>query len=793
MILNALRPGRLLARRVLTFALAVVAMAGAAIPALAALNYVPNEYIVRAKVGSTLSQVEQNASRLGAVVAKVLPLPDTYLLRVGRTAKKAAYFHSGPAPQAASIWVIDRIYPNAIMRALAVPNDLYWSRLWGMRTIRADLAWDLEKGDSSVVVGVLDTGVSRHPDLAARLVNGYDFIDNDADPADLSHHGTHVAGTIAAQGNNSQGVVGVCWDGVKIMPIRVLGADNSGSADALISGLDYALRQGVKVINMSLGWQAGVDIPPVHEAVQRCHSAGIIVCAAAGNSATDVGIPAKYEECICVASIGPDEAIAPYSSYGPGNEVDIAAPGGNVYLGEEAQIFSTSINPETGEFIYEYLQGTSMACPHVAGAAALLLSYGIPAGEVRDRLINSARPPSKIAMDRRKYGAGILDLHAALSNASIRIIRPVKGGTTDGDPEFRINISGVQTSSIKVYIDYGDANEDGIPDSSSEVPVIDGSNINKFLNKAQNTVSFKYSDVGAAPIATGSHSVYVKADALAGGRIVQDWTRFDVTARKFGAGVHLVSFPYVLDTTTISPSTILPDANFTPTYPLRSMLTRWISAPRNSTNSQAIGYAYHTPGDYGLPGSAILDLCWVRPIYDPYDLDSQLGIGRAYPANAVLGGAVADRAKPTGGGYYYDTAIGKRVYAYPAGTGFWMILPTEMGVVEQQTLDTLPGFDKSRGFVIPLYKGWNMIGNPYAHGISWRAAILSYRGELRDLLQAERAGWVSSTLYGYSNTGVPGYIRISTGSLLAPYQGYWLRSFVGGIDDSDRLTLILLP
>ena len=127
-----------------------------------------------------------------------------------------------------------------------------------------------------------------------------------------------------------------------------------------------------------------------------------------------------------------------------------------------------------------------MASPMVAGAAALLRSYGVAPANIRSRLVNSARPPKSGGMDPIKYGAGILDVQAALINTTLKIVTPAKGSTVSETPEFQIAIQGLDISSIKVYVDYADLNGDGIPDSPTEIPVISGLNISD--------VSERYSD-----------------------------------------------------------------------------------------------------------------------------------------------------------------------------------------------------------------------------------------------------------------------------------------------------------
>lgn len=733
--------------------------------------YVPNEYIVHALKGSSLAAVEASVSRMGATIVKQLPLDDTYLVRMGRSGG-VSYGHG--AVRRACSWAIQGIQPNYCYYPSSVPNDEYWAKQWDMRLIDMPAAWDLAKGSSAVTVAVIDTGVANHPDLTNRLIAGYDYVDNDSDPSnDLDGHGTHVAGTIAAQGNNSIGIAGVCWNGVKIMPLRILGPAGGTTAAAIQAG-DFAMQNGADVVNMSYG---GYGEDPAERAkLAEMANAGMILVAAAGNDATDTpSYPAGFEEVISVSSVGPYDAPAPYTNYG---KVEIAAPGGDSTLGADAEIWSTTVRFDTGgkaTFGYGGMEGTSMACPHVAGAAALLLSHGVPAEEVRSRLLSSARPPKSGGMDPLYYGAGILDVQAALANASLKITQPAKGGTVGANPEFRISIQGISTNSIRVYLDYADLNDDGIPDSADESVVIDGTNVNYYLNSTNSAISFKWSDFSQGQMYTGRHNIYASASAAAGGTQVTDWATFTVARRLIPKGIHLFAFPHVLtDRVANGPSLALPDAGFRPTEVPRSRLIRWIATPRSLTDSTPVGYETYSQGN-------LADRVWVNPVY-------------------TLGGV----GLPTGGGYgtYRDLldplGSAQRSFSFPAGAGFWLILPSDAYVDEswfttsQGPLDGLAGFDGSKGFDIRLYKGWNMIGNPYMHSVSWRAALLTYRGVTKCLADAEAAGWVSAAVYGYGGA-TTGYQRISDRDMLEPYRGYWVRALVGGASDSDSLILNVLP
>lgn len=306
---------------------------------------------------------------------------------------------------------IEYAEPNYIYEALFSPNDSRYDEQWNLKAINMPQAWDLTQGEGATVA-VIDTGVTRVPDLAnTQFVKGYDFVDNDDRPEDLHGHGTHVAGTVAQSTNNTLGVAGVAYK-ANIMPIRVLGANGSGTVADIAEGIRFSADHGATVINMSLG--GGGSSKLMQEAVQYAVKKGVTVIAAAGNSsANGSGYPARYPEVISVSATGPTGTKAPYSNYGTG--VDIAAPGGaKTEAHPEWGVLQQTVdrrNPTQPSF--QYFQGTSMASPHVAGVAALIQSQGVKNPDrVRDILKKSATPVSEDKLNY--YGAGRLNAHQAV-------------------------------------------------------------------------------------------------------------------------------------------------------------------------------------------------------------------------------------------------------------------------------------------------------------------------------------------------------------------------------------------
>lgn len=299
--------------------------------------------------------------------------------------------------------------PNIEVSISATPNDAFYSVLYGMKKIDADRAWDTTAGSAEVIVSVVDTGVNyHHPDLAANIAinqaeipgNGIDddgngYIDDvygynaitgfgsgsDAgDPLDDNGHGTHVAGTIAAVGNNSIGVIGVAY-GAKVLAVKALGANGSGYISDIADAIEYSVVRGARIINLSLS--SSGDSSVMRTAIEEARNNGVLVVAAAGNSAKNIDVtpayPAKYDYSNLVSVASTDSADEPstFTNYSA-TSVHLAAPGTN--------IASTSY---TGGYVY--FSGTSMATPHVAGVAALVFSLRpeLTGSQVKDLLLNS--------------------------------------------------------------------------------------------------------------------------------------------------------------------------------------------------------------------------------------------------------------------------------------------------------------------------------------------------------------------------------------------------------------------
>ena len=253
--------------------------------------------------------------------------------------------------------------PNYVLSIDGVPNDTLYPKLWGMDKISGPAAWDLHTGNSGVVVAVIDTGINPdHPDLKDNITGAHDATGQN-NPSDDNGHGTHVAGTVCAVGNNSRGVVGVAHK-CSILSVKFLGANGNGSLYDAIKAIDYAVQKGARVINAS--WGGGGFSPPLRNAIQRAADAGVLFVAAAGNSGVNTDenphYPSAYnlENIISVAATGKTDTLTGFSNYGV-ESVDVAAPGSGIWSTWHDGLFNS-------------ISGTSMAAPHVSGAAALLYS-----------------------------------------------------------------------------------------------------------------------------------------------------------------------------------------------------------------------------------------------------------------------------------------------------------------------------------------------------------------------------------------------------------------------------------
>lgn len=236
-------------------------------------------------------------------------------------------------------------------------------RVYAPQMLQVSYAWQYTMGTPSTIVAVVDSGVNpEHPELVGRILDGYDFVNDDEQALDDHGHGTHIAGLIAAAANNGTGSAGLC-PLCSILPVKVLNASNVGTWSDVAAGIVYAVDHGAQIINLSLGGTS--NAPVVQAAVAYATQHDVLIVAAAGNSRSDTPFyPAALEDAIAVSATRQDDTRWSLSNYG--SWVDVAAPGYTIYSTYH------DLNNYYGGYIF--MSGTSMAAPHVAGLAGLLLS-----------------------------------------------------------------------------------------------------------------------------------------------------------------------------------------------------------------------------------------------------------------------------------------------------------------------------------------------------------------------------------------------------------------------------------
>jgi subtilisin family serine protease/Ca2+-binding RTX toxin-like protein len=392
--------------------------------------YVANQLIVKFKEGVTATQIDKIKNDLGVVSANTISLTGAQVWKFSEISVESALAKYSTSS------LFEYIEPDYIVTAGAltpkstIPNDPSFTQLWGLNntgqsggTVDADIdapeAWDIQRGNPNLVVGVIDTGVDyNHQDLVGNIwtnpgeiaadgidndgngyiddVRGWDFAYNDNNPMDVYGHGTHVSGTIAGKGNNGIGVTGVAWN-AQIMPLKFLDDSGSGSTSNAILAISYATAKGVKITNNS--WGGGNFSQALYDAINAAGQLGALFIAAAGNDANDndanPSYPASYNlaNIVSVAATNRNDQLVTLantggwwgSSYGL-TSVDLGAPGSDIYSTTPGNTYST-------------YSGTSMATPHVSGAAALLWSQNPTwtAQQVKTALMNTGDSLASLA------------------------------------------------------------------------------------------------------------------------------------------------------------------------------------------------------------------------------------------------------------------------------------------------------------------------------------------------------------------------------------------------------------
>jgi len=370
---------------------------------------------------------------------------------------------------------------------------------WGVKHIGAGLVHPTNQG-AGVKVAVIDTGIDyNHPDLDANYAGGYDFVNNDSNPMDDQGHGTMVSGVIAAE-DNGTGVVGVAPQ-ARLYAVKVLGANGSGWESDVIAGVDWARANGAQVVNMSLGSSSASY--SFQTAIANAHNAGLVLVAAAGNSGTcppggdTVIYPARFSQVIAVAATDSSDVRACFSSIGPA--VDIAAPGVSVWTAYRGGSYRSA-------------SGTSLASPHVAGTAALVIASGVSGNTaVRDRLQTTADDLGTTGLDTW-YGYGLVDADEAAGGSP-----PPPPPSTHDVAVTSLSAPGSVTQGGTVAVGMTVANQ-GTASEAFTVTLRDGastigSSPVSLAASASTTVNFSWNTTG---VATGLHTLTATAGPVAG-------------------------------------------------------------------------------------------------------------------------------------------------------------------------------------------------------------------------------------------------------------------------------------
>lgn len=397
-------------------------------------DYVPGELLVGFKKNAKVADIAALHQKASAKVVRqfhITPAAHVRLAPKMSMAQAARQYLANPS--------VAYVEPNYIVRPVeTIPDDPRYDELWGMERIRAPEAWDVAQGSHDIVVGVIDTGIfMQHPDLINNLApGGYDFANNTANLEDTHGHGTHVAGTIGAVADNGIGVAGVNWQ-VKMVGLKFL--DPSGTTANAIRAVEYAATNTalkIKITNNS--WGGGGYSQGLYDAIKKAgEEYGQLFIAAAGNDGLDNDAephyPSSYElpNLIAVAAIADDGTLADFSNYGT-NSVDLAAPG--------VDILST-VPGGSGQ--YKAYSGTSMACPHVAGAAALLWSINPNSTPEAIRNVLLQNVAANPELEGKVATGGELDLFAAVSALGPQIQLNRRAYRSDAEVGVTINDPGL--------------------------------------------------------------------------------------------------------------------------------------------------------------------------------------------------------------------------------------------------------------------------------------------------------------------------------------------------------------
>jgi len=647
------------------------------------------------------------------------------------------------------------------------PNDPRFNEQWDKMYMKCPQAWTLEKGSASVAIAVIDTGVDiTHPDFQGRLLPGIDSARQTTDPTDKNSktgtsygHGTHVTGIAAAQADNGIGIAGVAFQNVKILPIAATDDTGTFPTASLIRAFQYMLTQqtanaGTKyVINLSLGADVTSAVPdltdPASIALIANAKAGAVIAIAAGNNFQTGNSPhwpallaQSSDNIICVASSNHLGGHAYYSTEQP--YTTIAAPGGDFNAGK--MILSTW-PVDSGS--YQFEQGTSMASPQIAGCAALLLSVqGVSPGAVKSILTSTAQAPAGGVIDIPTFGAGIVDLYAALQKVAIgvTIISPAgtggkvvnTGGTVDPvetlRPEIRVNVLQFSPDQLTITVD-----NVNIPALAGTAPGYTIENIQQTVTTGGVTTPVRYDAViRNLNLAPGNHTINAGGSKVGPPPITGTDTRnFAIQPHLWPQGRSMVSMPYYefIDNGTggngISAENVIgTDFRF----------ARWL--PQSGLYAFYTSYGLKNPLASFTPGDTMVTADGDATVYSPLGVGFFADFGSAKPVLT------------------HGQAVSTKTFTIPLkgnGTG-------------------------SNSFI-----SWNMIGDPFNFDVPFAACLVDVGGSRISVQEAANRGLILPTIYSYDPAVGYTYRTLPDGTLKS-WAGHWI-----GVTSGQDIKLVVPP
>ena len=667
----------------------------------------PGEIILYMQPGTDPAVVNALAATVNPTSVTPLLLKDCYVLElpVARatpvdTATAVATLKMSPSVRWVNASRIFKVHQTSAAPKLT-PNDPQFAQQWALPLIHVPQAWVLTKGAVNVNLAWIDSGFDpQHEDAKGQfLADSYNFADNNSDisaggsvnDAAEDGHGVNTSGVAIAITNNSLGIAGVDWTGVKCLAFKVQHTGGNLQEPAILNSYAYILankdKDHIVALNMSYGLSGGDPggsggTDPEFVATKALADAGVLCVASSGNSGAagnPTNTPADFPHCISVGAVDRNGKITAYSSFG---KVDIAAPGGD---NADTGITADGIDLLDWNSTYTFASGTSYAAPHVSAVLGLMLSVpGVTTAQAKQAIFDTANRTGLgiTTLPDPHYGYGIVDAYAALLKVSVSVLieDPVginsTGSSTDPSglpppptetlkPTLRFKISNVPLANLVIKIDAGTAQEQDLTQAFLQNSIESG---NTAGANPQYVVAFRYKFANTTPY---NHTITVTGTNPNTGTTSTDVRTFTIQSHVIPSGISFISVPYY-ESAADSPTGAPRDA--ADLLAPNVTLYRWLN---NSATSTAGGTTVVQPG-YAAFGNG------------QTNTDASL-----HPTNLV----------PTP-----DTSSITSNVA-PVGVGYFINSPGPVSVVTYgQSFDTTP-------FRIPLHEGWNMIGNPYKFAI----------------------------------------------------------------------------